>query len=131
MENKEEQIKDIKIQEGTTYGFIGGLAFLGTMVFTAGQEATVLMDAILAGGAAAVFSVAISYLTIGKYFAAKRQKINQIGEMEVSRENTLVEPEKTKTESLANEERFLNVMSQENLDKISNDQTLIRKRKKY
>ncbi len=130
MKDKEEQIKDIIIKEVATYGFIGGLTFLGVMFFVSGQEAAVLVDAILAGGAATVFSVAVSYLTIGQYFAKKRQKISQMMTAEESLEDSLPVSQKTKEEPFRVEDRSLKMEPTANLYPINNNQVMIRQRKK-
>lgn len=76
-EDYEEQIRDINIQEGSTYGFIGGCIFILVATIMGLKDPTDIINALFGGTAAMIGSVAISKLTIGKIFDLKRKKASQ------------------------------------------------------
>lgn len=106
MDNNElsERIKDIKLQEGATYAFIGGMTFiLIATVFGIVPNANII-DAILCGAAASVASMAFSALTIGKYFKKQKDKITYmtLNEQIINKEEKSISENLEKTKVVAN-----------------------------
>lgn len=81
-----ERIKDINLQEGATYAFIGGMFFIIVTSLVGIHPDANIVDAILSGFAATVSSVSLSALTIGNIFSKKREKIKNIIHAEEKRE---------------------------------------------